>query len=180
MILANIGVPMLFVQLPYLVVLLLPIIAVEAMVLRRRLSLPFRETFGGAARANLVSTFAGFPLAWLAMFALQDSVGGNRAWGLDTAAHRLAAVTLQAAWLIPYEGDLFWMIPAASLVLLVPCFPASVFIEGWQLRRHWPEMMANRVWSAVWLANSLSYALLLALGAIRLYLALYWHQSTQS
>jgi len=169
---ANVGIPMLFIQLPYLAVLLAPVIALEALVFCRLLRLPLRESFAGAARANLVSTFVGFPLAWVAFFALQLSVGGSRAWGLASPADRLAAVTLQAPWLIPYDSELYWMIPAASLVLLVPCLPVSAFIEGRQLRRRWGELAPSRVWRAVWLANGASYALLLALGSARLYLAL--------
>ena len=170
---ANIGIPMLFVQLPYLAVVLAPVIGVEALVFRRRLHLPWRESLRGAARANLISTFVGFPLAWLALFVLQILAGGGRAWGLETPGARLAAVTLQAPWLIPYTGELYWMIPAASLVLLVPSLPVSALIEGRQLRRRWGQVAASRVWGAVWLANGLSYALLLALGVARLYLALH-------
>jgi len=169
---ANVGIPMLFFQLPYLVVLLAPVIALEALVFRCVLRMPFRESFAGAAQANLVSTFVGFPLAWLALLALQFSVDGGHGWGLATASDRLAAVTLQAPWLIPYEGELYWMIPAASLALLVPCFPVSVFIEGRQLRRRWCDLAPSRAWGAVWLANGASYALLLGLGSARLYLAL--------
>jgi hypothetical protein len=171
---ANTGVPMLFVQLHLLVLALLPVIAVETWVLGRRLGLPFRRALNGATWANLASTFVGFPLAWLALLGVQLMAGGGEAQGLSTPAGRLYAVTLQAPWLIPYEGDLYWMIPAASLVLLVPCLPASALLEGWLLRLGWADVRPSKVWRAAWLANGLSYTLLLALGGLHLYLALRW------
>jgi hypothetical protein len=173
-VIANMGLPMLFVQLPYLAILLIPVIVIEAMVFCRRLCLPFRASLRGAALANVISTFVGFPLAWLALLGLQFSLGGDRAWGLASPAAKLAAVTLQAPWLIPYESELYWMIPAASLALLVPCLPISVLIEGDLLRRRWAGLGRSQVWGVVRLANGASYGLLLAVASVRLYLALNW------
>src|SRR5262249_20145833 len=112
---ADMGVPMLFVQLPLLVIVLLPVIALETLVLQRRLGLRVGRALVGATLANLASTFVGFPLAWSALLILQLVTGGLRSWGLGNPALRLAAVTWQAPWLVPYDDDLYWMIPAASL-----------------------------------------------------------------
>lgn len=88
------------------------------------------------------------------------------AWGLATPATRLAAVTLQAAWLIPYEPHLHWMVPAASVVLLVPSFIVSIWLERWVLRRRWPERDRPTVNRTVWIANIASYALLFVAGSV--------------
>ena len=57
---------------------------------------------------------AGVPLAWLVMLVLGLITTGGSALGLNSPVKKLVAVTLQAAWLIPYEENLFWMIPCAA------------------------------------------------------------------
>lgn len=172
MLLANVGLPMIFVELPFLAVALLPVAALEAVLYRRWLSVPWRRAWQGSLHANLWSTFVGVPLAWLAQAVGQMAVGGGSAWGLDTPLDRLAAVTVQSAWLIPYEGELRWMVPAAALCLLVPCLLASACVEQWRLRHYWPELPARRVVCAALLANVASYLLLAAYWGIQLSSAL--------
>lgn len=172
MLLANIGLPMIFVELPFLAVAILPVAALEAAIYRWRLSVPWRRAWWGSLRANLWSTFAGVPLAWLAQVVGQMAVGGGSAWGLDTPLDRLAAVTVQSAWLIPYEGELRWMVPAAALALLVPCLVVSVGVEQWRLRRYWPDVPGRRVVGAAVLANVASYSALAAYWGVQLSSAL--------
>ena len=50
---------------------------------------------------------------------------GGSAMGMDSPVKLLAAVTVQAAWLIPYESHLHWMIPAAATTLLIPSFSST-------------------------------------------------------
>src|SRR6266536_1309802 len=69
--LADIGVPMIFVQWPLMICALLPVIAIEALVVRKRLALSYGRAFAGAAQANVVSTLAGVPLAWGLMLLLE-------------------------------------------------------------------------------------------------------------
>ena len=175
---ADAGIPMLFIQLPYLAILFLPVIAVESFVTWKRLRISFGQVLSGTVRANFISTFIGFPLAWLALVVLEMFLGGGSAWGLKTPAARLAAVTLQAPWLIPYESELYWMIPAASLVLLIPAFPVSVWVEGRCLRRRWTTIDGKRLWQTVWLANAVSYAILFTLAGIHLYVVLKYGKAT--
>jgi hypothetical protein len=120
MIIADMGIPMIFVTLPLMVVALLPIAGLESLVYRKYLRLSWTEAFVGGLIANLWSTLAGIPLTWLLLVIGQFAIGGANAWGLDTLQDRMDAVTLQAAWLMPYEKDLPWMIPAASIALLFP------------------------------------------------------------
>jgi hypothetical protein len=172
MLLADVGLPMIFVELPFLALALLPVTAVEAVVYRWRLSLSWRRSLWGSLRANLWSTFVGVPLAWLAQVIGQLAVGGGSAWGLDTPLARLAAVTVQSAWLIPYESELYWMLPAAALCLLVPFLIVSVWVERWRLRRYWPSVPARQLLGAVVLANVVSYLLLAVYWVVQLSLAL--------
>jgi hypothetical protein len=73
---------------------------------------------------------------------------------------KILAVTWQAPWLVPYESDLDWMVPAASVVLLVPFFAASWLIELRVNRRMLPEVDEQTLREATRDANLLSYLLL--------------------
>ena len=135
-----------------------------------KLAVPMRRALAGASLSNALSTFVGIPLTWLSLVFLElVATNGGEAWGLNTPLLKVAAVTVQAPWLIPYEHDLYWMVPAASLFLLFPSFVVSVIVEAWTLTRLWPSTARGRIWGVTWLANLLSYALLFAYAAVRLY-----------
>ena len=70
-ILGDTGVPMIFIQWPAMICALVPVIAIEAIVIHRNLSLPYRRAFVGSAKANVISTLVGVPLAWVLMLALE-------------------------------------------------------------------------------------------------------------
>ena len=99
---------------------------------------------------------------WLILATVQLTFAGT-ALGLATAATRVYAVTVQAPWLIPYEEDLPWMIPAALAALAVPAYALSVFIEWRSLLPFLPPSSRPRALRAVALANIASYALLAVL-----------------
>lgn len=172
--LGNIGLPMVCVTVPTMLIALLPIALVEAWVLRRICGLAFREAWRGALIANLVSTVMGIPVAWIILFVVQLLTGGGMAMGIDTPMERLASVTLQAPWLIPYESQMAWMVPAASLVLLAPFFAASVVTEYTVLRWRWIPV-PRRLFAGVFWANVLSYTLFAAYYATQLWIG--WHQT---
>ena len=73
--LADVGIPMIFVQWPLMIGALIPVIIVEALLIRRWVQLSYRDAFIGVTKANLLSTLAGFPLAWLAMFVIEMGFG---------------------------------------------------------------------------------------------------------
>ncbi len=77
---------------------------------------------------------------------------------MENSQQRLYAVTLQAPWLIPYQDHMAWMIPAASLVLLLPFYVGSVFVEYWVLKVRWHAAGQSPKIRGVMLANALSYA----------------------
>jgi hypothetical protein len=155
-VLANVGLPMLFMYGPILLLALGPIIVVEALVYRLRLSVSVGRSLGGSALANLVSTILGVPLTWVVLVVLQILTGGTS--GTDSP---LLWVTWQAPWLFPYEEHLHWMIPAAGFVLTIPFFVVSVWIERFVLYRayrgHADSAQMER---SVLLANGITYGLL--------------------
>ncbi len=162
--LANAGLPMIALHIPTMVVLLTPIIAIEFFLARCKIALPNTQLFQGIAIANVVSTFIGIPITWALMVVLNIVTTGTKAKGLDTLAGQFATVVLQSSWLMPDEENLDWMIPAATLVLLIPYFFASVAIERFVLSKRWKPDSTMPLSAFTWQANGLTYGLL-ALGA---------------
>jgi hypothetical protein len=159
--LANAGVPMLAVQLPILLLLLLPIIALEAAVFVRLLKLPWRGAFAIATAANLASTVVGVPLTWGVLFGVEILVSGGGGHGLSSPWGVFQTAVVQAPWLIPYESALYWLVPVANLVLLPGYFLASVFSEQWMVRFRRRDLDPRATKRAVWLANAATYGLIL-------------------
>lgn len=159
---ADAGVPMLALIWPASWILFIPIVAIEAWVARRIVGLTVKRSVLASAVANAVSTLVGIPLVWGLLVLIEAFVvpKGGQALGIDSFWHRAYAVTVQAAWLIPYESELHWMVPVAAIVLLVPFFFASVFLERLVFRRFCsssPEL--SRRWS--WVANGATYSFML-------------------
>jgi hypothetical protein len=165
-ILADAGVPMLFVEFPAMLFALVPVIAAEFLVAKKYLSVTPKSTLKGIVVANLVSTIFGFPLLWILLVVAELSFGGGGAHGLATLSQRIYAVTVQAPWLIPYESDLSWMIPVAGLYLLVPAFFVSVFLERWVCQKLWKNQNPEELRKFSWIAHIVSYPVLLILSLI--------------
>jgi hypothetical protein len=170
---ADMGVPMLFLTLPGMIVALLPIVVIEAIVLARNFKASIASMIKASVLANVASTFAGLPITWLALVALQILSGGSQDYGLASPAHKLLAVTWQAPWLIPYENDLYWMVPAASLALMIPFFFASVYVEATVIRRIEPNHSQPLIRLAAFQSNLLSYGILASLNIGWLIVALF-------
>lgn len=157
---ANAGVPMIFLVMPALGLSIIPIILIEAMYLSRKLGLKAASAVKTTTISNLVSTIAGVPLTWLLLVLVQMVAGGGGAFGLDTMLGKVLSVTFQAAWLIPYESELYWMIPVAGLVLLVPFFFVSWWSEYLVTKKILQDHPAQTVKVVVRNANIITYTLL--------------------
>jgi hypothetical protein len=157
-ILANAGVPMIFWQLPVAVVALLPIVAIESLIAWPILNQRLPHVVLAILKGNAVSAFIGIPLAWIGMLIVNIATTGGTVHEFRTPMAAFKSIVLQASWLIPYEDQLRWLIPAATLVLLVPYFFVSVFVERFWLRRRFNECEIGRVALAAWAANFVTYA----------------------
>ena len=151
--------------LPALWLSLLPVILVEAWVIARWLPLSPRRAVSGAALGNVISTLIGIPLMWMFLATAQLVLAGT-ARGLSSVGAKTYAVTVQAPWLIPYEEDLKWMIPAALIVLAIPAYILSVLIEWRCLLPFVESVNKTRTLRVVATANAASYAALALLFAI--------------
>lgn len=171
MILANVGIPMIFWQLPAAAIALLPVSLLEACVVCRLLKHRFADTVRHVFVANLFSTFIGIPIAWMAMLVVNLVTTGGRAHGFDAPFDAFRSIVLQASWLVPYQNDLVWLVPAATIVLLIPYFLASVQAERWFLKSRFADTPAADLVRAVWLSNAASY------GCLLMY-AIWWLQTS--
>jgi len=153
---ADTGVPIIFVTLPAMVIALVPIVIIEAYVMARHLKLSFKRILKAAIWGNILSTIAGIPIAWGILVAIEIFTGGD----LNSPIRKFLAVTLQAPWPIPYESYLYWMISAAKLVLLVPFFFVSWWIENKVEKRILKDVQRAQLNIAVRNANLASYGLL--------------------
>ncbi len=172
-ILADMGIPMIFVELPAMVCLLIPVIIIEALLLRRWVPLSYRDAFRGSALANLASTVAGVPAAWLGMLALELIVLSPLAaasqrfhWTLRGPVAQAIWLLFAAAWLGPADApQIPLMIAAAAAVLLVPTFFVAVWLERPICLKAWPAADRETIRRAVFKANLVSYGLLLLLAS---------------
>lgn len=159
---------MIFVQWPLMLCALVPVIAIEALLIRRWLPVSYKEAFAGIARANLISTLVGVPLAWLAMLALELvtllplAVAAQKwHWRLESPVFYAIGFILSSAWVGPSGGDSAWPIVLAAALLLIPSFYLSVWIERRWCLRSWPRLDPGGIRRAVFFSNFASYALLL-------------------
>jgi hypothetical protein len=160
LILLDIGLPMIFVAIPVMAVALVPIVCLEAIVLRYYIGITYKQATKASALTNIASTLLGIPMSWLLLVLIQTITGGDRAYGLKTPLTKFLAVTWQAPWLIPYESDLYWMIPAAGLFLLIPFFFVSWYVEYLVARRILKDLDPISTRRGVRNANIASYGLL--------------------
>ena len=163
--------------------LLLPVVALEAVVALRSTGLGWKKCVLGSAIANAASTVLGIPLAWSLLVGLEMLLtsDGGVAFGLASPGARILSVMVQAPWLIPYksyESDLDWMIPSAALVLLIPFFFVSVFTESWAFKiSARADLQAARRWS--WRANGITYGCIFIVVAALAVQALMTHDGSQ-
>ena len=174
---ADMGLPMIFLAWPGMGVMLVPVIALEVVVLKRALVTPLKRTVVVATASNVLSTVVGVPVTWIILVALQFLTAGSGAVRFDfgTVAGKIFAVTWQASWLMPYESDLYWMVPVALLVLLVPFFFVSWLIEYLISRLMMRELQTRVVRRGVLRANLVSYGLLALLVLSSLVVAICQH-----
>jgi hypothetical protein len=168
---------MISVTFPGMAMLLLPVIAIEAVVLRSRLSLPLTKAFGVSGVANAASMIVGMPATWLVltlcemgfMAAADALVSSPRSH--VSVMERIVSVIVTAPWLPPPEGGL-WRVPLAVLILLVPFFLVSLWVEALVAKRMLPDLSIEsevrswrkgKLFNGVKIANLLSYGLMFIL-----------------
>jgi hypothetical protein len=143
---------------------LIPVIAVESVVLKYLLPSAWREATIAGSLGNLLSTLVGVPLAWVVFLAFEFAVAVPASY-LHVNPGPVLGTILFAAWLVPDEHDLDWMVPLSTMVLLVGFFYVSVWIESTVAERILQGYTRDRIRFAVWRANLASYAILEVIAA---------------
>ncbi len=190
--LADAGVPMLVLTLPAMLILLVPIVLIEAWLCRRWLGVTNWVALKCNTLANLVSTLVGVPLAWGTVLLFDFLVLGTilRIPAVERASDKwntplahIVGTILFPAWLGPDEKRLYWMIPLATIVLLLPTFFISVLIETSVIGRMvgtledgTSNLSSDRIRIAVRNANLVSYSLLVIGSTAWLLVSLVAHQ----
>lgn len=151
---ADAALPLIFLTLPGMALALVPVIAVESYVLFTVVGLfPYGFCSGNCSWvvifvANVVSTLIGIPVTWLLLGPLAKF-----------PQHRIPGVL----WFMPLDGVKYpkdWMVPAACLLLLVPYFFVSWFIE-YKVAIHMREWLdPQKVVYGMFVANLVSYLML--------------------
>ena len=166
--LADVGIPMIFAPWPLMIGALIPVIIAEALFIRRWIPLSYRDAFIGVTKANLFSTLAGVPLAWLALYELERvallpvAIAANK-WYLhflDSPFSQIVGFPFSEAWLGPADNAPYWLVPLAAALLLIPSFYVSVWLERFICRRAWPDIDSVVVRRGVFRANVASYIVL--------------------
>jgi hypothetical protein len=145
-ILANIGLPMVAVYLPFAWFALLPTILIEAGYGTRHYHLSFRRALLAQAIANGFSTVIGIPMTWFAIVLVQVAI---------------APGGIGPAWLAPDPS--WWSIAVAVAVLTVVFYFMSVAVEGFVVKRFFCELPRHTIRRWIIQSNGITYALLLAL-----------------
>lgn len=164
---ANAGIPMLALAWPAQWLALIPIVLLECEVARRSMQLPFRRLLWPVAKANLISTLVGIPIAWLVMLLPTIGVGIGlslipTAVEIPTYIH-YALFPLTAAWV---GGDSVWQVYFAFIALTVPFCIVSIFLEEGVLRKAFPNYGHPAIHTFTVRANVFSYILLSGLALI--------------
>src|ERR1039458_10008333 len=169
--LADVGIPMIVIQWPLMIGALIPVVIVGALLIRRWVQLSYRDAFIGVTKANLLSTLAGFSLAWLAMFVIEMAVmlplglaADKWHWHFfDSPFFQVIGFVIGMAWIGPADDAGFWIVRLAAALLLIPSFYISVWLESKVCRRTWPDIDSAVVRRGVFRANLASYAVLFIL-----------------
>jgi hypothetical protein len=131
------------------------VVAVEALVAKRLLSLSVGSSLKLALKANLWSTAVGVPLVCIVMLFVGGFVGGEL-YRVDRLRWLGSLFFGSAIWIEDLPN---WVIYAGPAVLTVPCYLVSVRIEAWSAAKTVSLADAKR-WSRT--ANAISYGVLLA------------------
>jgi hypothetical protein len=168
--LADVGIPMIVIEWPLMLMAMVPVIILEALLIRRWVSLSYRDAFKGTTAANVVSTLAGVPLSWLMMLAVEYAVGlpmdiaaDKLHLNVDGPVFRVVSMLVSVAWIGGEDASMKWIIPACIAILLVPCFFLSVWIESKVCLGIWKNLDRETVRRGVFRSNLASYTALLVL-----------------
>lgn len=160
---ANSCVPMIIIMEPLLVFALVAIIPIEAGIATKTLGTDWKKSLFISGIANCFSTVFGVPLTWLVLAFWQLNLGLPNLDVLGethSIAGKLSHMLNAAPMVVPNSAEYYWTLPAAALILLVPFFFASVFIEYSIARPNVKGISNRQIWKWAWIANTITYSII--------------------
>jgi hypothetical protein len=166
---ANSGIPMLVLAFPFFIVLLIPIICIEAYIFKRA-HFSWNWSLKWSAIANIFTTLVGIPLTWVFLTILEIIIyiifiisGGNCPPG-DTLYQKLMVSFFQAPWPACTGGGIEaieFILHTAFLILLIPFFFSSWKLESLIIRKMNKNTDPILIEKLTLKANLITYALLM-------------------
>lgn len=160
--LANLGIPLIGAAISLGWFTVIPVAILETVLARNLLRWHFLFALWWVTLANLFTMLLGIPLTWLLVVLLSAITGGG-----SRGDGSIADFLRSPAWLGPgYEHDLAWAAPLGLIVLCVPFFLMSWWLEYLFLRNFAADGTKDGrtlLWNFAWKANLLSYSFLVVL-----------------
>ena len=167
MILANAGIPLLGPVIALGWFSIVPVVLLETIIAVLLLRWRFAFALKWVSSANALTMLLGIPVVWFLTHVFSVLTGGG-GWGDGS----INGVLRSPAWLGPgYLEDLGWAIPLGMIVLCVPFYLMSWWIEFAYLRRVTRDSSGyteRSLWAYAWKANFASYTLLVLLLLLQL------------
>jgi hypothetical protein len=135
---------MVFTTVPLVGVGWLVVTLFETAVFKVGLRRPYREALQAVGAANLASTVMGYPLSWL--------------MGLD----HISGPSERYFHIRVFGYGVFWRWILLTVSILTVAFFISVYLEYFIIRRYYRNEQKRRIKHLSWMANLVTYALLLA------------------
>jgi len=152
-------------------------VVVEILVARRSTQNGFRPNAIGIVVANSVSMLLGWPVIWLILVALQTKFLPHGLLWPASPLREVASVTLEAPWLTPYsQHDFYWKSPVATMVLLIPAFCTSIFLEFLVIGFFWRSKSLACRFSFILRVNAYSFSLLFLITCVWLVVGIVGHR----
>lgn len=133
---ANAGVPVIGTTVSTMIMLLIPIILIEAAILRKYLDIGYKKAIKPSMCANVLSTIAGLPMAFVFTLALGEA-------------------TQTSEWIVTEDISAAFL--AIALQLLVAFF-VSVYLEYLVVGKAFKQIEKVKIKQAVWRANEVTYS----------------------
>ncbi len=158
---ANVVVPMIAGAWFGMVILVLPIIAIESVMLFVALGVPFWKSLWVMALANVASTLVGIPIA--AVF--HGGLAGEARGATNTTREKVATALLRGPWVIGTEMDdpekiEPWMELVAAMGILGIFLLASWLTEAWVVHLGLQSVEWHQVLGGALTANATTYGIL--------------------
>lgn len=171
-VLANVMIPSVVGHIFVMLVLLIPIVLIEAIVLCRRHLVKYAEALSLSLRANLSSTFAGIPLGYVFAFVGVIPAGlfamllPER---IESAVGVILGNVLAYGAIRPSELDEvgFYL---GTLIVMIPYFLVTLWIERRVIAKRRKDLDAQALATTVRIMNDITYGLIalpVVVGAIR-------------